>query len=446
MTSGTIILNALRRKWAPSTRAPTTSSTPRPAGGVLNIVLPPQWPASATPVYWHWRRADGIVEQGHITNLGELPSAARGAPTQVWTPARETLLTRANIPTRSAKKIMQALPYVLEDMLLEDPDKLDFAYVREGTGELVVAVTAKERITAWRAAMQAAGLRVSRVLPAFLAVPSAPGAWSAYFMGSELLVRTGLMDGFSCPGNTEQPPPVLEHALAEARSKEAAPQQLIIYQPSSRFPLEKWQEALTLAIAIEPKPIWDEPITAPGGLSLYRGDGGSSLTSLLTPLRPFLPAAALLLVWFLGSLAFDLTEWWQLRRNYNRVSNEMHTIFRQAFPEAKTILDPVKQMQSELARLQRASSGGGSGDFLAMLERVGHSVSGRSDTQIKSISYREQQLTIDLIAPSSEVVDQIKRALDVSGGSTQLLSTNKRADGVEARLRLQSSSATAKKS
>jgi len=437
MTSGTIILNALRRKWAPSARAPAPSR-PTSAGGVLDIVLPPQWPESAASVHWRWRRPDGSVEKGTISALGELPDAARGAATQVWTPARETLLTRANIPTRSAKKIIQALPYALEDLLLDEPDKLDFAFVREATGELVVAVTAKARLAAWRTALQAAGLNVVQVLPAFLAVPCSPGSWSTYFMGSELLVRSGLMDGFSCPTTPDRPPPVLEHALAEARGKQAAPSQLIVYRPPPRFMAEQWQETLGLTVTVERKPIWDEPNAAPAGLSLYTGERATSLASLAAPLRPFAPAAILLLIWFFGSLIFDLTEWWQLRGAYNRTTTEMHETFRRAFPEAKTILDPAKQMHNELARLQRSAAGTGSGDFLPLLERVSRALAGQQEAHLKSINYRERQLTIELTAPSSEAVDQLKRAIDISGAPTQLLGTTKRGDGVEARLRLQS--------
>jgi len=404
---------------------------------MLDIVLPPQWPESAAAVYWHWRHADGVSEESSVANLSDLPPAARDAPTQVWTSARETLLTRAKIPTRSPKKIMQALPYVLEDLLLEEPEKLDFAYVRDATGDLAVAVTSKARIAAWREAIRAAGLRVQRALPGFLAVPSAPGAWTACIMGPELLVRTGLMEGFSCPADAERPPPVLVHALAEARAKDNAPQQLIVYGPPAGFASQAWQDTLGVNIVTERKPIWDEPDTAPAGLSLYRADGGSSLPSLLLPLRPFLPAAVLLLVWFLGSVAFDLTEWWQLRRAYGHVSAEMHATFTRAFPETKTILDPARQMQTELGRLQRLAAG--SSDFLPMLERVGKAVGGRPDLTIKSIAYREHQLTVELTAANSEAIDQIKHALNASGGPTQLLSTTKRADGVEARLRLAAS-------
>jgi len=443
MTSGTIILNALRRKWTPTKRSDATTYA---AGGMLNIVLPPQWPESGGAIHWHWRHPNGATEQGVVAKLDELVPAARGTPAQIWTPARETLLTRARIPTRSSKKIMQALPYVLEDLLLEEPEKLDFAYVRDSAGDLVVAVTSKLRVTAWRAALQAAGLRVVRVLPAFFAVPNAPGAWSAGFMGPELLVRTGLMEGFSCPATASRPPPVLVHALSEARANNLAPQQIVLYRPPHPLEPETWQDALGLAIAVEPKQIWDEPNTPPAGLTLYRAEGSSGLSSLVAPLRAFLPAATLLLIWFIGSLAFDLTEWWSLRRNYNRVTTEMHDIFRRAFPEAKTILDPARQMQSELARLQRATSGSADGDFLLLLEQLAGAIRARADVTIRAVNYRDQQLTIELTAANSEVVDQIKRSLDSGGGRTQILGTTKRADHVEARLRLAPSGNTGRKS
>lgn len=436
MTNGTIILNALRRKWGPSRRTSTPPHSP-PTGSVLDIVLPPQWPDTKAPVHWRWRHISGTVEKGKVSDLSELPRPTFGAPTRVWTPARETLLTRANVPTRSHKKIMQALPYALEDLLLEEPEKLEFTYVREGTGNLVVAVTSKARLGAWRAAFNGAALDVVRVLPAFLAVPCSPGAWGLYFMGSELLVRTGLMEGFSCATTPGRPPQVLEHALAEARKKQTAPQQLIVYRPPKDFVSDTWSKMLDLPVTIERKPIWDEPETGPIGLSLFAGERTTSLASLITPLRPFAPAAVLLLLWFVGSLIFDLTEWWQLRRAYNHATSEMHTIFNRAFPEVKTILDPAKQMQIELARLQRASAGTGTSDLLPMLEYLSRAIATHPETRIKSVSYRDKQLTLEMTAPSSAAIDKLKQALDGSGLPAQLLGTTKHGDEIDARLRVQ---------
>ena len=77
----------------------------------------------------------------------------------VWTPAAESLLLRAQLPTRSAAKIAQALPFALEDQLIDPPEQLHFAFAREADGALAVAVTARERMEAWLAALQAAGSR-----------------------------------------------------------------------------------------------------------------------------------------------------------------------------------------------------------------------------------------------------------------------------------------------
>src|SRR5712671_5913314 len=111
-----------------------------------------------------WRRAvsTGAVRQGSQRGLEGLAPAEEII---VWTPAAETLLLRASLPTRSAAKIVQALPYALEEQLIEPPERLHFAYTREADGSLAVAVTSRERMDRWLSALAAAGLEPTRLAP-----------------------------------------------------------------------------------------------------------------------------------------------------------------------------------------------------------------------------------------------------------------------------------------
>ena len=89
----------------------------RPRGGDrLELWLPRDWPGRDAELRWRRTEAGGAVRQGSQRGLEGLASAE---DIVVWTPATETLLLHARLPTRSAAKIAQALPFALEDQLMK---------------------------------------------------------------------------------------------------------------------------------------------------------------------------------------------------------------------------------------------------------------------------------------------------------------------------------------
>src|SRR6266516_5901406 len=147
----------------------------REGGDSLELWLPRNWPAEDSELRWRRVAADGAVRQGAQRGLEGLAPAEEII---VWTPAAETLLLRANLPTRSAAKIVQALPYALEEQLIEPPERLHFAYTHEADGSLAVAVTSRERMDRWVSALAAAGLEPTRLAPVTLSPPLADRAWT----------------------------------------------------------------------------------------------------------------------------------------------------------------------------------------------------------------------------------------------------------------------------
>src|SRR2546427_1813421 len=111
-------------------------------GDRLELWLPRNWPAEDSQLRRRHIAAGGAVRQGVQRGLEGLAPAEEII---VWTPAAETLFLRARLPTRSAAKIVQALPFALEEQLIDPPERLHFAFAHEADGALAVAVTRRER-------------------------------------------------------------------------------------------------------------------------------------------------------------------------------------------------------------------------------------------------------------------------------------------------------------
>ena len=244
--------------WLTRAKSAASPSSARATQDRLDLVLPRGWPDSGSPVFWRWRRRGDKPQSGQAADLRQVPEPARGARAYVWTPAGDTVLTTATLPTRSARKIAQALPFALEDRLLGDPETLHFAYRPESDGSLSVAVTAHQRLRHWTDALAQAGIKPETLCPATLLVPWALDCWSLAFGVDEVLVRTGSASGFVAPLSQVTPPPLLTATLQEAARAQKTPEYLVVFNAPANFPADAWSAQLQVPLRVEKASVWEK--------------------------------------------------------------------------------------------------------------------------------------------------------------------------------------------
>jgi general secretion pathway protein L len=470
-------LSSISIAWLARAKSAVSPVAPRATGDRLDLVLPRGWPESAGPVFWRWHSRGDKPQSGQDTDLRQLPEAARAARAYVWTPAGDTVLTIATLPTRSPRKIIQALPFVLEDRLLGDPETLHFAYRAEADGSLSVAVTARERLSHWMDALAQAGIKPVMLCPATLLVPWALDCWSLAFAEDEVLVRTGNASGFvaslsqAAPptamdggsagtagavfrptamdgGSAEReaihagintgavfPPPLLAAALQETVRNQKTPEYLVVFNSPAGFPAEAWSAQLQVPVRVEQASVWEKqeepsaPLNLLQGQFEQKGQFGSSL-------RPYFPAAAMLLIWMLGNIGIGLSDWWKLRQQHQEYTREMTALLLNTFPETKTVLDPALQMQRSIEMLL-ARTGHRDRDLLPMLAKTAAVLRADTRVRLRGLRYADQSLTLELTWPTPSTPDAIRTALESAGLRAEVLNLTPRAGEVDGRVRLQ---------
>jgi len=444
-------LSSISIAWLARAKSAVAPTRAHSAHERLDLVLPRGWPETASPVAWCWRRGDK-QESGQVSDLNQLPPTTRGARAYIWTPAADTMLTSATLPTRARRKIMQALPYTLEDRLLGDPDSLHFAYRNETDGSLSVAVTDTKRLRVWLDALKQAGIQPVELCPATLLAPWALDCWSLAFATDEVLVRTGAASGFVAPLSQATPPPLLIAALEEAARTQSAqpsvneasftgqtPESLVVFNAPAEFPAEAWSTALKVAMRIEKTSLWDRPQDPHCALNLLQGQFEPQ-GQINHSLRPYLPAAAMLLIWLLGNIAFDLGDWWKLRQQHQEHTRAMSALLLSTFPETKTILDPAAQMQRSIEALL-ARTGHRDRDLLPLLAKTATALRADARVRLRGVRYADQGLTLELSWPAPGSPDTIKAAFEAAGVRAEVLGLTPRAGEVDGRLRLQPAAA-----
>jgi len=394
----------------------------RPRGADrLELWLPREWPAADVELRWRRTDAGGAVRQGSQRGLEGLAPADEIV---VWTPAAETLLLRTRLPTRSAAKIAQALPFALEDQLVDAPEKLHFAFTQEPDGALAVAVTRRDRVEGWLAALVAAGLTPSRLAPVTLSLPLAERAWTLAFRDGEMVLRCGLHAGYGGPREA-QPPGWLHTVLAEARAESSAPERILLADAPGEVDAAAWRTALGLPVEVLPASSSAVP-AAPLDLLqqryAQRGRGTAALQ------RAYLPAAALVACALVLTLVFDAVEWGRTAWRARAADEEMRALLMKSFPETSVILDPVEQMRRGLEVLGARSGGASSGDLLYLLARASPAFEREARLRVQALEYADKTLSVRVAAAQKDAESLASslraRSLDVSvdraGGEARL--------------------------
>ncbi|CAA6810569.1 MAG: Type II secretion system protein L, partial [uncultured Thiotrichaceae bacterium] len=145
-------------------------------------------------------KASGAWKRG---NWGEVSRMAQRDDVILLIPTRDILLINTTLTTTNSRHLKQALPYALEENLVEDPALQHFVWQarKDAPNVLDVAVIARETLKNWMALLKKHRIKARAILPDVFALPIAEDehAVPTFVQHSgQVLVRTGPMSGFSC--------------------------------------------------------------------------------------------------------------------------------------------------------------------------------------------------------------------------------------------------------
>jgi general secretion pathway protein L len=387
-----------------------------------------------------WLPLDDAGQPVGRVRSGDLPAAAaeaNGLRVVVLVPGIDCLLTQATIPGRNRQKLLRAVPYALEEQLIEDVENLHFSLgpALPG-GAYPVVVIATRRVDAILGACRSAGLDVYQLIPDLLAVPCAGDALCVVIDGEMALVRTGQYSGYTV--DTEN----LGLLLAGRPQPEDSPARpVFIHMPAGGVLPDLGEIADEADITRH-----DDPVL----MLLAQGLGGTPINLLQGPYsrsqewgklwRPWRATAALLLAGLLLSNIVTGVDYFRLSGEQDEVNARMQAVFMESFPGTKRIVDPRVQMQQQLEQLQRQAGSGAR--FLALLARSADVLRTAKDIEISGASYRAGRLDVDLTAASLQVLDQLKQSLSARGLAVEIQSAAADAgQRVKSRLRIEGSEA-----
>ncbi|MCP5449958.1 MAG: type II secretion system protein GspL [Candidatus Competibacteraceae bacterium] len=370
-----------------------------------------------------WLRPDGEVQRGP---LADLSSQSDGARQILVAPSEAVTLHRLALPSRKRSTWARAVPFALEDYLVEDIETLHFALggAVDG-GYLPVAVVDRILLSAWLETCDQAGLTPAAVVPDSLLLPWQNDEWSVLLEARRALVRTGRWEGFA----TERDNLALLLAQALAEAGETKPRRLRVWGAPATELAETGVELSPEDTPIEPLALFASGYQPATVLNLLQG-GYSRQAHWGRWLRPWRAAAALAGMTLLVQIAGQVYDHWRLQREVTALRTEIERTFKDALPEATRIVNPKVQMET---RLRELAPSGGSG-FLELLYQGAQPLAHFPNVTLRGLGYRDGQLDLALEGGDPAVLDRLRQQFERQPGLRMDMRTTQREGQMESKI------------
>ena len=379
--------------------------------------------------------AAGDIEQaGAAFHSDQLPNLPRELPTTLLVPGESVLLLTAHLPKTSAAQLRRAVPFALEEQLIDSIDELHFAIGKQNAdGNVLVAVVKKTLLQTWLEQCQRWQFEPTVVLPDFLAITAIENCWHVYLDGDRALVRQTAQQGMNV--NREQLAELLRLSINAGAADLPATIQIDYDDGNEQFETEVLDQLpVVVNMAAEPEfcmKIFSASNKQVVPINLLQAEFSRTRDS--DKKNFWLKTVAILLVaWFALWLIGNITQYFVFKHRLNKAQAQVNALYRQAFPKATDIVDPQLRVQRALQDAQSAAAGG---PFLSLLAQVGRQLAQQNHSvTINTINYHDTTITLAVTAPNFQTLSTFVQALQKSGMQVQQQNAQTNAQTVTAQL------------
>lgn len=342
---------------------------------------------------WVTVNVDGQVAARVMSGEPEtLSAAAAGKEIRVVVSAEDVLLTEAMLPKLPRARLLQALPYAIEDQVTSDVETLHFvAAATQEDGTTPVAVVAQDKMQQWQTWLQTWRVQADSLIPATFFLPVEEGVWHIAVFNMAI-VRTGALSGFSC--DPSQLNTWLSIALASANKKPraihihnytdhaVALSNLNVEIKEDKLPADQWYRDAA------------QQITTPE-INLLSGGFASRKAKFpqMTKVRKMMMYLGT--AWVVLLLFYPLVSYVTLKSRLSSIQGQMWQIYKKQFPQATSMVAPKVRLEE---KLHKAGASLGQNRFLLLLAYLGEGMRQSSGVTIKRMEFQSGALTLDLTA------------------------------------------------
>ncbi|ABM01979.1 general secretion pathway protein L [Psychromonas ingrahamii 37] len=353
--------------------------------------------------YWLiWSDSENeIIASGEVDNAEQLSLLTEKAFQRrviCLLPGVDICIKKVVIKGAFNRQMQQALPYLVEEELASDVEKLHFNVIAKETHLVHVAICDKQKMYDWIDWLEKAQINCKQFIPEGLTLPlPEDGKWQAIKLGEQWLIRETANIAWSCDHS-------MLNTILESKLKNSADEDLVprieSYSPVIEDSVAEWSshDAMLpmelLAIGTKNNPV-------------------NFLTAEFKPVKevsPYIkkwriPAAAGVLL-FIVSVLNIYSHTLQVQAETELIQQQVETIYSQAFPrESKLRYARINyKLDTMLKELQGSSV---EFDFLTVLDDLSPALMSLKEFEISSLKFdsKKQELQLALTAPSFQAFE-----------------------------------------
>ncbi len=333
----------------------------------------------------------------HVGDISLLTQAVIDKEVLVIVPARDVLLMSAQLPKMNRSRLLQALPFALEEQLIDDVEALHFAAGEEqADGQLPVAIVAKEKMQEWLTWLHQYQIQPTSMISAVFALATEPGAWSITLLFDGAIVRENANRGYGC--DVDNLPSLLTASLETTNLKPE-------YINLNNYTLEAMRFPLPISVHevfAKDECSFLEFIANHDDQQAINLLQGAYITK--NPKKSeqkvgwrtvYILLAILLATIFLEPAISILL----LQKEVHSVNAKIALIYKQYFPNSTSVVAPKQRLQDKWQQMSASSTDSAVLTQLAYLTKALQKV---PTIKLKRFDYQSSTATIELSAPNSE--------------------------------------------
>ena len=352
-------------------------------------------------------------------------------------PGEDVLFLTVKVPGKNLQHIQQAVPYVLEDSVIDDVDNLHFAINKTElstehneniTNDYNVAVIDKQYFESIILHLDKAGIHAD----AMIADYSLLKYGTLLFDGKRALFNKGnLKFTFSIENEVN-----FEHyGLTENNVDK-----LIVCNTDTN--VDKKIEGFSAKLNLEKEQSSINPLlylishkSNERGVNLLQGAYKKKKNWSKTG-KTWLPAAALFFVWLSVQGVVFIIDYIQLSKKNKILNTQITQIYKSTFPSSRRTDNAKARMESKLISLKK-SKGQSGRSFTEMLSASAAIFSKTKGLKIKSLRYYDGRLNLELNIASLQALDKLKSQLaDEQGYQVEIQNASSGKENVTARIQI----------
>ncbi len=377
-----------------------------------------------TKLHWYKKNTQTNLVSSGYEPLNTLQQYAKESQCIGILAATLSYETQSPLNIKSRKQREQALAYDLEEQLSEDVELLHIAYQKNAEKTLDINVIKKSLLKQLLDTLSTADIELQALISETQLLNQFTPDWLILHHETQLLLKTPTT---SYAAETENLG-VLFELLAE---KESLPKTIDVYSNTPSLTFDN------LPLTLNTKPI-DTPLFnqlcehyQPSLLNILQGEFQAHTqktwrTIQLTAIVSFL---------LIGSLtAFQLYQNQQLNKQSDHLEQQSIALYKDSFPKAKRIINPLSQMRSGLKSLQKNQTK--RDGFFPLLAALSRATQQHNDINLSHFQFHKQALLISLSTLSLEKLELFKHSLMQQNINAEISSATKADNRVLAQLKI----------